>query len=266
VTNAAATPATNQAAVLHGLGGQDGRLDVVLIHGFGADRLSWLANAPDLFDAFKMWAVDLPGHGEAEPLSGDTSLAGLADAVIAALDPLGPNPFHLVGHSLGGAIAIEMAARVPERIRSISLIAPAGLGKGVDGDFLELFPQLREADDALALLQRLVTRPRLINPPMVAHVLKHLEKPGRRTALAAAALALRAIETDLADAVAAVGKSDIPRMTIWGAADTINPLDPEKLAAFGGEQHIVAAAGHMPQIEDFKAVNGWLRTFLTAHS
>ena len=254
------------SAVLHRLGGKDGRPDVVLIHGFGADRLSWLANAPDLFDAFRISAVDLPGHGEAEPLSGDVSLAGLADAVIAALDPLGPDPFHLVGHSLGGAIALEIAARAPARVRSLSLIAPAGLGKGVDGDFLELFPQLRDADDALALLQRLVTRPRLINPPMVAHVLKHLEKPGRRAALASAALALRAIETALADAVAAVGKSDIPRMTIWGAADTINPLDPDKLAVFGGAQHIVAAAGHMPQIEDFKSVNGWLKAFLTAHS
>ncbi|MCX5517883.1 alpha/beta fold hydrolase [Kaistia defluvii] len=259
---------TNKAAAVavpHRLGGSDGRPEVVFVHGFGSDRLAWLANAPALAGAFKVWGVDLPGHGDAEP-GQDNSLDGLADAVLAGLAPHLTGKVHLVGHSLGGALALRLAHRAPDRVRSIVLIAPAGLGRGIDGDFTAGLARLEEPDPALALLQRLVARPRLINKAMALHVLAHLDRPGRRQALSALAENLPAIEEMVQPAIAAIRQGDLPRMVIWGENDAINPLDPERLANFGGERHIVPGAGHLPQIEEITRVNGWIQGFLTAHS
>jgi pyruvate dehydrogenase E2 component (dihydrolipoamide acetyltransferase) len=252
------------AARLHELGGGEGQPDVVLIHGFGADRHSWLANAPALAASFKVWGVDLPGHGDAEP-AGDSNLDGLVDAVLAAISARTSGKLHLVGHSLGGAVALRLAERAPERVRSVALIAPAGLGRGIDRDFTAGLARAAEPDEALSLLQRLVSRPRLINRAMALHVLAHLDRPGRRRTLAALADGLPGIEETAQQAVAALRQSDLPRMVIWGEADAINPLDPDRLSSLGGEQHVVPATGHLPQVEEIKSVNGWLHAFLAAN-
>jgi pimeloyl-ACP methyl ester carboxylesterase len=252
-------------AALHRLGGSDGQPVVVFIHGFGADRLSWLANAPSLAGSFKVWGADLPGHGDAEPAA-ETSLETFADAVLAGITARISGKVHLVGHSLGGAIALRLVERAPDRVQSVVLIAPVGLGKGIARDFTTGFARIEGPDDALALLQRLVARPRLINKPMALHVLAHLDRPGRRQALSDLADSLPVIEQAAQDAIAAVRQSDLPRMVIWGADDAINPLDPERLASFGGEQHVLPGTGHLPQIEEIKRVNGWIQDFLTAPS
>jgi pimeloyl-ACP methyl ester carboxylesterase len=54
-------------------------------------------------------------------------------------------------------------------------------------------------------------------------------------------------------------------MVIWGEADAINPLDPDRLSSLGGEPHVVPATGHLPQVEEIKSVNGWLHAFLAAN-
>jgi pimeloyl-ACP methyl ester carboxylesterase len=251
--------------VLHRLGGSDGQPVVVFIHGFGADRLSWLANAPSLAGSFQVWGVDLPGHGDAEPAL-ESSLEGLAEAVLAGITAQISGKVHLVGHSLGGAVALRLAECAPDRVRSIVLIAPVGLGRGIARDFTTGFAGLDEPDGALALLQRLVARPRLINKPMALHVLAHLDRPGRRQALSDLADSLPVIEQVAQHAMSAVRQSDLPRMVIWGEDDAINPLDPERLASFGGEQHVLPGAGHLPQIEEIKRVNGWIQDFLSGHS
>ena len=252
-------------AVLHRLGGSDGQPVVVFIHGFGADRLSWLANAPSLAGSFQVWGVDLPGHGDAEPALG-ASLDGLAEAVLAGIMAQISGKVHLVGHSLGGAVALRLAECAPDRVQSLVLIAPVGLGRGIARDFTNGFAGLEEPDGALALLQRLVARPRLINRPMALHVLAHLDRPGRRQALSDLADGIPVIEQAAQLAIATIRQSDLPRMVIWGEDDAINPLDRELLASFGCEQHVLPGAGHLPQIEEIKRVNGWIQDFLTAHS
>jgi pyruvate dehydrogenase E2 component (dihydrolipoamide acetyltransferase) len=240
--------------------------DVVLIHGFGSDRLSWLGNSPALMPLAKVHALDLPGHGESGLDVGNGSLEALADNVEATLDAQGIAKAHLVAHSLGGGIALLMAARKPERIASLALIAPAGLGIQVDATFLKAYPEAADAETALALLQRLVTRPVLINKMTVQRVLSQLGREGAREALRAIGSALANNEEALRAATAIVATQGIPRMVIWGAQDMINPFSHSRLEAFGGSHHVIADAGHLPHIESAKAANAHLVAFLQKHS
>src|SRR5579863_9127799 len=117
---------------------------VVMLHGFGADRKNFSLNQTEIACAAKTWAVDLPGHGASDADVGDGSVATLASRMIAFAESLGCAPVHLVGHSLGGAIAIQMAAVRPDLVASLFLLAPAGLGRGLDPRFLADFPELTD--------------------------------------------------------------------------------------------------------------------------
>jgi pyruvate dehydrogenase E2 component (dihydrolipoamide acetyltransferase) len=94
--------------------GQDGDV-VLLVHGFGGDRNSWLFLQEPLAARYRVYALDLPGHGTSSKDVGDGTLGALAGAVTGVLDALGAGRAHLVGHSMGGAVALAAAARDPSR-------------------------------------------------------------------------------------------------------------------------------------------------------
>ena len=229
--------------------------DIVLIHGFGSDRLSWLANSPALLPLGRVHALDLPGHGGSVADVGDGAPLTLATRVAGSLKVNGVNNAHIIGHSLGGAVALLLATHMPELVRSLALIAPLGLGKGVDRNFVEAFPDLASAEDATKLMQTLVVRPQLIGKQVAQRVIEQLNRDGARDALRNIALHLRTgFETNIA--------ANVPRLVIWGANDITNPLASDKLAAFGGQHEIIEATAHLPHIENPRAVNTHLTAFL----
>lgn len=236
--------------------------DIVLIHGFGSDRLSWLGNSPALMTLGRVHALDLPGHGESDTDVGDGSPQALMRAVAEALDENRIARAHLVGHSLGGALALLLADQQPQRVASLSLIAPAGLGAGLDRDFPLNYAALADQDAVLAALRRLVVRPILINKMTAQRVLTQLDRPGAREALNRIAAGLLSGEAVLAEAATRIAAGNLPRLVIWGSADAINPIDRARLAEFGGTRLEVPDAGHLPHIENAKAVNEALAAFL----
>jgi pimeloyl-ACP methyl ester carboxylesterase len=238
--------------------------DTVLIHGFGSDRLSWLGNSPALMDVSKVHALDLPGHGESSADVGDGSIDTLAARVAAALDHHGIACAHVVGHSLGGAVALVMAERRPDLIASLTLIAPAGLGQHIDPVFLEQLPKLDDLDQAVTLLRTLVARPPLINKLTAQRILTQLAGEGVREALAAVAAGLLAGEDRASKAAEAVAARGVRRIVLWGADDRINPLDQVRLDRFGGNLHVIAATGHLPHIENPKVANALMCDFITS--
>jgi pimeloyl-ACP methyl ester carboxylesterase len=100
---------------------------LVLLHGLGCSRRQWNAVVPALAADFDVLAVDLPGSGDSPPLAAgvEATPAVLADVVADLLDALGVGPAHLVGNSLGGWVALELAGR--RATASVTLISPAGL-------------------------------------------------------------------------------------------------------------------------------------------
>jgi pimeloyl-ACP methyl ester carboxylesterase len=237
--------------------------NALLIHGFGSDHLSWLANQPALENIATMFALDLPGHGASGMDVGDGEIATLAQRIAALLDREALSGLNLIGHSLGGGIALILAATRPDLVASLVLIAPAGLGHAVDPTFLSAFPEISTPEEAEMLLHRLVVRPRLIGKPLIALALNQLERPGSRRALRLIAQGLLRDSGELRAAASATAASGIPRLVIWGEDDPINPLSRDTLAAFGGERLIAPGAAHLPHIENPRLVNAEISAFLT---
>lgn len=243
------------------LGGEGA--DVVLIHGFAADRLSWLGTSPALMERARVHALDLPGHGDATgvPMV-DASPAGIAGQVADALRESGIGRTHLVGHSLGAALAMLMALSEPQRVASLTLIAPPGLGGGIDHDFLARYPELEGPEEVTALLQRLVFRPKLINRYTVQRVIEQLAKPGAREALRRISAGLAEHEAGLAEAARQISLTEMPRLLIFGTEDRINPPDMAGIDYFGRERLLIQGAGHLPHIEAAREVNSAIADFL----
>ena len=240
-------------AALHRLGG-DGP-DVLLIHGFGAGRLSWLALAPQLFPFATVWAAEYAGHGTAGNDVGDGTPAAFATAIETEIAGRLTQPL-VVGHSLGGAVALVLAARGVVDATGLVLLAPAGLTDIPDRSFIDQLPELADGDAAFALLQQLVVRKVLITRRMADGFVESLADEARRTALRRIAAALKS------GAPPAPFPPAIPFCLLWGTADVIVP--PPLVPTPG--LRMLPEVGHLPQVEAVGEVVEAIRERLDPHS
>lgn len=104
---------------------------VILVHGVAGSRHIWDSVIPRLAQRFRVVAVDLPGHGESEKPRGDYSLGAYATVLRDLLEVLGYRHATVVGHSLGGGIAMQFAYQFPDRCERLVLVASGGLGREV---------------------------------------------------------------------------------------------------------------------------------------
>jgi pimeloyl-ACP methyl ester carboxylesterase len=116
-----------------------GPTTIVLLHGFGGHSGDWSDIQADLARNARVIAYDLPGHGRSLDASGAGSAPSAAKSIIADLTARGINSVNLAGFSMGGAIAVLVALRAPQLVRSLTLIAPGGFGPQINGPLLERF-------------------------------------------------------------------------------------------------------------------------------
>jgi len=101
---------------------------LVLVHGLGSAGNIWKTLHSGLEDSFAIYPVDLPGHGSAPLHDEALDPRSLARSIVEALEKdHGIREFHVAGNSLGGWIALELAAQFPDRVKSVTALAPAGL-------------------------------------------------------------------------------------------------------------------------------------------
>jgi pimeloyl-ACP methyl ester carboxylesterase len=111
---------------LHYLAGGDGP-PLVLVHGLGGSASNWVELAPLLARRFRLLVPDLAGHGRSEPPGSPSTLDRFAGHVGALMEIEGIGSAPVVGHSLGGTIALRLAAQRPEAVPALVLAAPAGI-------------------------------------------------------------------------------------------------------------------------------------------
>lgn len=105
---------------------REGLPPALFVHGLGGSSLNWSALMQELADTVDGEAVDLPGFGESPPPDdGDYSVLGHTRSVLRYLDASGRGPVHLVGNSMGGAVATRVAALRPDLVRTLTLVSPA---------------------------------------------------------------------------------------------------------------------------------------------
>lgn len=237
---------------------------LLMIHGFGGDLLNWQLNQPALADERAVYAIDLPGHGgSTKTLAGDGSVAALADAVRGAMAALAIERAHLVGHSLGGAVALAMALDQPARIASVTLVCPAGLGPEINADYITGFIRADRRKEMKATVEALFADPSFVSRDMVEDLLKYKRLDGALAALqtiADAAFAGGQQATVLADRLATLG---VPVQVIWGAEDRIIPV-AHAAALPDAQRHVLPGAGHMVHLERPADVNRLIAAFIGA--
>jgi len=111
---------------------------VVMLHGamYDESRLIWDQLFPFLSSSYHLYAIDTPRHGKSRPWQGFLSRERLMEILEVAIAHLGLERFSMVGLSMGGALCIDFAARHPEKVVSMALFKPGGLGETVDSQFI----------------------------------------------------------------------------------------------------------------------------------
>lgn len=227
--------------------GRRGGVPIVLLHGFGADGRIWQPVIA-LLPGRKVHTLDLPGHG-ASPLGDARDLDAIAAAVADAMAGLGREEVHLVGHSLGGGIALAVAERADVPLRSLTLIAPYGLGPEIDHHFIAGFTRSTRLESLRPWLVRLFAEPAHI-PAGFAEATMRLRSDQQRVedqrTLAEAFFPDGTQGHDLRDALRRIA---VPTRILWGRRDAIIPWQHALAAPGTVALHLLADAGHLPQVE-----------------
>ncbi len=221
---------------------------LVFIHGFGADLGGWRPLVRHLPASRPAFAIDLPGHG-GSPLIGEPSFAALVAAARAALASEGIGAAHLVGHSLGAAVAAALAAEPGFGAASLMLIAPAGLGPEINWAFLSGFLRARSQASLTPWMRLIAVEPASLGAALVETVLRQRRDAGLLEAQSLLAQRL------FPDGVQAFGvrhflaDPPIPMKIVVGAEDRIIP--PRQCEGLSGRiaVHRFAGVGHMPHLE-----------------
>ncbi|MDI4663009.1 acetoin dehydrogenase dihydrolipoyllysine-residue acetyltransferase subunit [Xanthobacter autotrophicus] len=250
-----AAPATPRLATGAGQGGLthawlrqgEGR-PLVLVHGFGSELNGWRPFLAGAAVSRPVLGIDLPGHGGSAG-HGAARFEALVAAVGQTLEELGLSDLDLVAHSLGAAVAVALAAEGYPDVRSLFLLAPAGLGPDINGAFVSGLARARTAESLAPWMGELVADPAVLTPAFV-----------RAAAAARADEALVAAQQRLAAALfpdgtqafsvrAELEQLRIPVAVVAGTEDRIIP--PGHMRRLPGMVglHLFPGIGHMPQLE-----------------
>jgi pimeloyl-ACP methyl ester carboxylesterase len=254
---------------------------VVLIHGMVNSSRHWRGVAQSLAQRYSVIAPDLIGHGDSATPRGDYSLGAHAASIRDLLAVIGVERASIVGHSLGGGVAMQFFYQFPQRTQRLVLISSGGLGH-------EVSPLLRSAalPGASGLL-RLATHPRLLRGlsaagsrldgigsrygvqlQAIARALQPLERPGARTAFLHTLRSVIDIEGQRVNANDRLYLlEEMPTMIVWGARDRTIPPQHGRAAhalAPGSRFELLQKAAHFPHLEDPDGLAALLLDFLAS--
>ena len=231
-------------------------LPVVLLHGAGGSHLSWAAEIRRLKGS-RIYTLDLPGHGKSGAVDAQQTIAGFVKKVIEWLAGMRMNRAVFVGHSMGGAIALEMGIHYPEKVLGLGLIST--------GVRLRVAPELLELSASPATFYKAVDY-------LVVHSFSP-QAPVRLKEMATQRMAetrpsvlqgdlMACTNFDIKDRAVSL---KCPVVVICGTQDQLTPLRYSQFMADtipGARLHIIPNAGHMVILERPLEVAAALGSFL----
>ncbi len=237
---------------------------LVLVHGLPFQRGMWKPQLAGLPKGIRPIALDLPGFGESADPAGEPSMAHWADLIAAFCRALGLGRIVLAGHSMGGYVALEFAARHPDLLRGLVMVASRAVADAPDA-----------AANRRSIAQRLASEPadfvaEAMLPRMLAsqssdmslrRAVRDLMEPLRPRGIAHAQLAIASRR----DFSAKLGEVACPALVVAGEKDLVAPLEESGIMAANfrqGRLEVVEDAGHMVSWEKPKVVNAALARWM----
>jgi pimeloyl-ACP methyl ester carboxylesterase len=246
-------------------GERDGRPTLLLLHGLACGSDTWDGVLPLLAERAHVIAPDLPGSGLSDKPRGDYSLGAHANVVRDLLAVLGTPPVTVVGHSLGGGIALQLCYQHPALCERLALVSSGGLGPEVTGWLRAaalpgsewLLPLLFN-DHLLGagrwLRGRVGTAPAPAGLDEVGRIYASLADPDTRRAFLHTLRSVVDVDGQRVQALDKLYLADgLPTLIVWGALDRLIPADHGRAAAErlpGSTIEVFERAGHFPQRDE----------------
>jgi len=234
---------------------------LVFIHGGGAGADGWLPNMSQLCEHYSIYAPDLPGFGRSQPMDGDCGISEFVDFLEGFIHKLGLERFHLVGHSVGGGIALHYALKFPHKIGKLVLVSSMYLGKEIamwvrilsSSVFLRsLGVAVTAILEAVKWLVNLVYAPlKFVNPLPQAKI--DLGK------------SIATLEEQATVVMGQLSELMMPTLLVWGANDNIVPVSNAYAATRlipDCQLHVFEGCGHSVYKQKVKEFSHLLTKFL----
>jgi pyruvate dehydrogenase E2 component (dihydrolipoamide acetyltransferase) len=233
---------------------------LILIHGFGGDLDNWLFNIDALAEVATVYALDLPGHGQSAKTMAGPSLKTMTAALAEFMDECGISTAHLVGHSMGGATAMQLALDEPGKVKSLALICSAGLGPEI-GNYVPNYIAVQGRKDLRPVLETLFADRSLVSRQLVDDVLKYKRLDGVETFLKALNESLFGGGRQQDAPGKSISGKAPPSLVIWGREDQVIPAAHAGNLT-GAEVHVIEGAGHMVFMEKASEVNALIKAHI----
>jgi pimeloyl-ACP methyl ester carboxylesterase len=252
---------------------------LVMVHGIAGSSGTWVPVMPLLAERFTVIAPDLLGHGESAKPRGDYSLGAYASGIRDLLGVLGHERATVVGHSLGGGVAMQFAYQFPQMVERLVLIGSGGLGKEVSlllraltlpgTEYVLpalLAPQIHAVVGSMG---RVLGRLGLRADPFLGEVWESWSRLTDVRAQRAFIHTIRAVIDVAGQRVSARDRlylaHEVPTLIIWGDRDAVIPVEHAHVAHElmpGSRLEVVEGAGHFLPIERPELVDALLRDFM----
>jgi pimeloyl-ACP methyl ester carboxylesterase len=245
---------------------------ILFLHGLGGSWQWWQPTLTTLADEFTVCAIDLPGAGSSSLLTEPPEPSTYRELVDRIIGRLGRGPAIVVGHSVGGYVAVQAALQRAPGMRALALVAPAGFGP-VRNIFLRLlsFPGVGECLMRLRgigpgiFLRSLVYHRRAVSAEMLRWANASMARPGNREQfLQQLRFAVRLGRTSDRYIINHAPRLAMPVRLLWGEHDSVFPLESAYRAQRVLDPRLpvlFAQSGHLPQLEEPDRFHAELRSF-----
>ena len=239
--------------------GISGRTPLLFIHGFGSDSQTWRYSLGELSKTREVWTIDLPGHGDSLEFNMEyeskTLFNEYANVLKEFLSNAGLKRVHLIGHSLGGGIALNFALNHQNSVSSLTLFAPMGLGNSINKKFIDSFAKGESVKEIKESLNLLFYKKTWVTDSLVnATVLQH-QNSEFRNILGRLATILQKQDKQSWQIRDELQNLSIPVKLIWGKEDQILPSSHAQGLPGSFAVHIFPNTGHIVDIEQSKVIN-----------